>query len=271
MKLNIPTQYRIPLLVAIAIHLTLIVLLIVELPKGSGATAQRMQKSQPQIVHATAVNQTQVEQRIQQLKQQQAAKKAAELARVREMQRKAEAAKRQQLLAQKRVAALRARQLHLKEQQAKREKSLANLKKQQRAIRAQQAKALRLQQAALQKKLMQQQLRQEQQQLHRAQAAADQGLINKFSAAIKSAIAQNWRIPPSASKTLSCQYLINIGPGGVVLSAKLLRSSGDAVLDRSARTAIFKASPLPVPKNPALFDKFRQIHMTMSPKKILYN
>jgi colicin import membrane protein len=47
-----------------------------------------------------------------------------------------------------------------------------------------------------------------------------------------------------------------------------MRSSGDTLLDRSAQTAIFKASPLPVPSNVETFNLFRDISLTVRPEQV---
>jgi colicin import membrane protein len=39
-------------------------------------------------------------------------------------------------------------------------------------------------------------------------------------------------------------------------------------LDRSARAAVFKASPLPVPKEPDAFEAFRQFILKVKPELI---
>jgi outer membrane biosynthesis protein TonB len=54
----------------------------------------------------------------------------------------------------------------------------------------------------------------------------------------------------------------------VITSIELVQSSGDAVLDRSARVALLKSSPLPVPQEAALFDQFRSLRIKMSPQEI---
>jgi colicin import membrane protein len=51
-----------------------------------------------------------------------------------------------------------------------------------------------------------------------------------------------------------------------VLNIKLLRSSGDAALDYSARTAVLKSAPLPVPSDPQLFEQFRELRLTVRPE-----
>lgn len=48
----------------------------------------------------------------------------------------------------------------------------------------------------------------------------------------------------------------------------LTRSSGDPLLDRSAQTAIYKASPLPVPTDSETFNLFRDISLTVRPEQV---
>lgn len=89
--------------------------------------------------------------------------------------------------------------------------------------------------------------------------------IDKYKAQILAAISQEWIVPPNAADKF-CKFLIRLAPGGVVLEVKLLQSSGNEALDRSARAAVFKASPLPVPTENALFDAFRELNLTVHPK-----
>lgn len=120
---------------------------------------------------------------------------------------------------------------------------------------------------------MQNSLRMEKQQLSKDKAASqqaaqsqqNQGEIDKYKAMILQAISSNWMIPEGIDKNISCLLLVKVAPGGVVLDVILLKSSGNAVLDRSAETAVLKSSPLPVPDNSALFDSFREIKLTVRP------
>lgn len=102
-----------------------------------------------------------------------------------------------------------------------------------------------------------------------AATIADQGEVDKYKALIIQAISQQWIIPDSVQKNLQGQLLVRLAPGGMVLNVQVTQSSGDAVLDRSARTAVFKASPLPVPNDSALFDRFRELNLTFQPQGIL--
>lgn len=91
--------------------------------------------------------------------------------------------------------------------------------------------------------------------------------IDKYKALVIQAIAGNWIVPEGADKDASCLILINVAPGGMVIDAKLIKSSGNEALDLSAQKAVLKSSPLPVPSDPVLFDDFRTIKLTVRPER----
>lgn len=167
-------------------------------------------------------------------------------------------------LAQKQQQALQAKAAELKKQQAQEAahaKALAAAKQKQAELAAKQT--------ALQQQLMQQQITNEQQQLVKAQQM--QGVINQYRARILMSIGSQWLIPEGIDPTISCVFTLDVTPAGVVSHAQLIRSSGNAALDRAAETAIYKASPLPVPKDPAVFAPFRHFTLKMTPQDIAHN
>ncbi len=148
------------------------------------------------------------------------------------------------------------KQLHAEQQKLK-------VEKQKRTAAAQ----------ALQKKLLAEQLASEQKQLKQAEVARQQALklqgqLDQYKSQIIAAISQYWIMPPETSPNIYCQLLIRVAPSGTVLGVTMLRSSGDAVLDRSAKNAVMRASPLPVPKDPAVFDNFRELRLIFRPEGV---
>lgn len=109
---------------------------------------------------------------------------------------------------------------------------------------------------------------QTQAQAQQAQSEENQGKIDKYKALIIQAISQQWIVPQSVQDNETGKLLVTLAPGGMVLSVQIVQSSGDAALDRSARAAVFKASPLPVPDDSALFENFRQLNLTVAPQGI---
>lgn len=118
-------------------------------------------------------------------------------------------------------------------------------------------------------KALEQQLLMEKARLSSAQSKKMQGIVDKYKALILQAISQHWIVPNGANKNLFSQLLIRIAPGGVVLDVQLIKSSGDVSLDRSVRTAVFKASPLPVPTQSDEFEPFRQFILKVKPENIV--
>jgi colicin import membrane protein len=120
-------------------------------------------------------------------------------------------------------------------------------------------------------KNVQQLLDQEMKSLAKQQINAARNAVttDKYRHLILQAIAQQWIIPPEMNKHLEAKLAVHLAPGGMVLEVIIVKSSGNSVLDRSAKTAVYKASPLPVPKNNDLFHTFRQINLTVRPEGVI--
>lgn len=177
----------------------------------------------------------------------------------------------------KRLQDLKTKQLELQKKQAEETKKLASLKQKQLEEQARNQKLndekVREEQARIEKAKLA--LEEKRRQAAIQQAAADSakkaqlaGEVNKYKAMIVNAISRQWILPDNADNSLSSQFRIRLAPDGAVLEVSLIRSSGDTILDRSAQTAIYKASPLPVPTDPATFDLFRDISLTVRPENI---
>ena len=109
----------------------------------------------------------------------------------------------------------------------------------------------------------------EQNHLKALHAAQVQGTIDRYQAMILQAISQNWMIPPGVDKQLTCTLNIQLGPDGSVLNVILSQSSGNVLLDRSAVAAVYKSSPLPVPKDADAFETFRNFDLLVKPEDIV--
>ena len=96
-----------------------------------------------------------------------------------------------------------------------------------------------------------------------------QGIVDKYKALIIQAIGENWLVPLQANKKLTSELMIRLGPGGLVLDVQITKSSGDPALDSSARAAVLKASPLPVPNKAEEFEAFRQFVLKVKPENVV--
>ena len=103
--------------------------------------------------------------------------------------------------------------------------------------------------------------------LRSQRANEEQQAVMSYIAKIQQLINSQWHYPPSAKHDDKLLLRIFLVPTGEVTEVQLVESSGNAALDRSAEQAVWKASTLPVPENPALFEKeFRQFLLQISPE-----
>jgi colicin import membrane protein len=85
--------------------------------------------------------------------------------------------------------------------------------------------------------------------------AANAGLLNQYIAMIQQAIVRNWNRPPSARSGLECTVKVAQTPSGTVLSVQIGQCNGDAAVKQSIEAAVIKASPLPPPPDPRVFER----------------
>lgn len=169
----------------------------------------------------------------------------------------------QKVIEERQIAAMKQQQVDLKKQQ---DAAAATFAKLQKEKAAQQVVEAQRNAAALAQK--QQAAQQQQAAMDAAKSAQLAGEVDKYKALIINAIGRQWILPDNVDSHLSSQFRIRLAPNGAVLEVSLTRSSGDAILDRSAQSAIYKASPLPVPGDPQMFSVFREISLTVRPENV---
>ena len=89
--------------------------------------------------------------------------------------------------------------------------------------------------------------------------AMSSGDLARYIYAIQQAVQRNWVKPASAQQGLDCVVNVRQVPGGEVVGVSIATCNGDAAVQRSIEAAVYKASPLPTPDNPNLFDRNLQI------------
>jgi colicin import membrane protein len=189
-------------------------------------------------------------------------REAAEAAR-RETARKEAArqeAARKEALAEKRRADDAARQ------EAARRAELMQREQAQRALQ----KGLAAEERARAESALRDRLKTEAASLAQARASGEQSRaqseIARFEALIRQKVERNWLRPAQSAGGLSCVVRLRIAPGGEVLSAVIVRGSGDAAFDRSVEAAVLRASPLPVPSDLSVFEHFRDLELKFKPE-----
>ncbi len=183
-----------------------------------------------------------------------------------ERRRQEEEAKKKREEEEQRQAALKRKQ----EEEA-RQKRAEEERQRVETERKRQEEARRKREAEAQRRLAEEQLRQqlaaeEQARIEAARAARAASEAEKYRALIRQKVSRNWSRPPGAPAGLSCTVRVRLVPGGEVLQATVVRSSGNPVFDRSVEAAVHKASPLPVPSDPDLFEYFREIEFLFIPE-----
>lgn len=99
-----------------------------------------------------------------------------------------------------------------------------------------------------------------------AQAAA-QRLMNDAISRISSHIRRFIIMPPDVVGNPQAEFEVSLIPTGEVLNVKLSRSSGNPAYDNAVERAIRKASPLPLPTDPSLVGRFRELKLKFRPNE----
>lgn len=107
--------------------------------------------------------------------------------------------------------------------------------------------------------------RAEQARARAAQDAAIGKVVDEYKARIVAKIRRNIVMPPDVPNDAKAEFEVTLLPGGSLLHARLVKTSGNAAYDGAVERAIIKAQPLPLPPDVALFNKFRELHLIFSP------
>lgn len=214
------------------------------------------------IADAQAAAQAAVEQERQAVQEQAAAKqRAAQAAAEEETERAVAAEKAQQREVQQRAAqhqaeeqraaeAKQAEQRHAQEQRQAEERKQAEQARLDEAKRAEAAKH-----AADLKAKAEAELREQLNAEEHASAVAKSPLRDQYIARLRQRITAAWIRPDSARAGLDCLVSITQLPGGEVTDVHVTQCNGDAASRQSIENAVLRASPLPPPGDPSLFDR----------------
>ena len=92
--------------------------------------------------------------------------------------------------------------------------------------------------------------------LNLKQQKQDQIILQDINVKIYRVVTGNFN-KTGLPKGLECMLSVQTIPGGEVISVTVSQSSGNEIFDRRAVTAVEKSSPLPLPADPATFDRLR--------------
>ena len=168
-------------------------------------------------------------------------------------------------LREKKEKERKAKEQALADKKKREEQALAEKKKREEQARlealkkqqAQEAEAKRAaqEQADALKKLAQQ------------QAAAQASEVDKYKQLIADRIRRFIIEPPGLQGNPQVELDVTVLPGGEVLDVKSRKASGQPSWDAAVERAVRRAQPLPLPQDPTLHSRFRELNLRFRPKE----
>ncbi len=152
--------------------------------------------------------------------------------------------------------AARRKQAEEEAERKKAEAAEARRKKEEEAKAAQDAKVKAEREADLKRQLAAEE---------EGAAVARSGVVDEYRALLVQTIERNWIRPPSARAGLECTLYVSQAPGGTVVDVKLGACNGDQSVRESIVNAVYRASPLPAPRDPRAFE--RRLEIVFKPKE----
>ena len=197
-------------------------------------------------------------------------RKAEEQRNVEEQQRKEEVVQQKNLEAEQ----LSAAKLK-KEQEKKQQEEQTRVEEQKRLADAEAKRKIEEQQRKQREE--DEKRRREDEEALKQQMAAEEGardqmtdrqrnsLLQQWKSAIEQKVKRSWRKPEGSQPGLKCDVRVQQIPGGDVINVTITAcNNSDAAFQRSIEAAVIKASPLPPPPDPSIFD--RDIVITFKPE-----
>jgi hypothetical protein len=92
-----------------------------------------------------------------------------------------------------------------------------------------------------------------------AAAFARSGVVDEYRLLLEQTIQRNWIRPASARTGLECTLYVTQAPGGTVIDVRLGTCNGDQAVRESITNAVYRASPLPPPRDPRAFQRSLEI------------
>jgi colicin import membrane protein len=151
------------------------------------------------------------------------------------------------------------RELKAKEQKEQKEKEKEKEKEQKEKERKEKEQKARIA-AEVEQLQREQEANDKRQHLAAAQSRlADE--MAEYKAKIMAKIRRNIVMPPDLPGNPAVEFDVTLLPGGDILDVKMRRTSGYPAFDGAVERAIFMSKPLPLPPDPALFVKFRNLNV----------
>jgi colicin import membrane protein len=260
---------------AVLMHLVIILFLVIGV---DWLEKPEQPASQVEVVQARVVDAAKIDAEVQKLKQAEVQQQARKAATQRKEEQRLAELKRKQEQEKKRIAELERKreqeQARLAKAEQERQEAEAKQKAEAEKRRKAEEEKKRLAAAEAKKreaeeakrKAAEAQQRREAELQAQVEAERNAGEVARYMGAIRDKVTRTWLRPAGIGSGLKCTLSIRMAPGGAVLAATVLQSSGNEAFDRSAVAAVLKADPLPVPDG-NLFEQFRDIHFDFHPEE----
>ena len=274
-----------PLILAavIAFHFVLIIMLSINL---TSSKVPEVSAPINKTIKAVVVDGNKIDAEVEKLKQAEEKKKQQVLAQQNKIKDETEKAKKQLEAEKKRLADLKKTQADEKKRTAELEKEkkavaekkrievekekkqaeskrLADLAEKRKQEEAAELKRRQEETAELNRRLEEEERREAE---ARQQARHNEMLSSlraQYVKLIEQKVERNWLRPVTSTTEMSCEVIVTQTSLGDVMSVGLQKCTNDLAFQRSIERAVRKASPLPPPPNPEVFD--REIHFTFRP------
>ncbi len=241
---------------AIGIHLLLFALITFGLNSRKHVTV-----SAPSIIQATAVS----EEQVMEPQRRRQAEEAARKKRIAEEKRQA-ALKKKEAAEKARLAAIEKKRKIEAERKAAEERKQAEAAKRKAEEEKKQAEAEEAKKRQQAEEQLKAQMAAEAERLAAEAKRLDSARLNRlqdqYVADITNKVQRNWLRPPD-SRGSHCSVVIAQIPGGEIVGTRVTDCDGDVAFQRSVEAAVQKSSPLPLPKEPELFQ--REIEFVFRP------
>ena len=276
--------------VSIGLHLVLLVILSISLTHTSAPKLPS--KPQVKTVQAVVVDADRVNTELKKLQQAEQRKKDQELSRKQRLEKEMQQAREQRRKEEQRLAALKKKQQQqeqaekqkqqkLEQERKRKQQELAALEqkrqKEQQRLAAIEEKRKAEEEAARKKKQaaedearrkaeeaeLQRKLAEEEERLAE-QNTRLQTLRAQYIKLIEQQVERNWLPPANMTEGWYCEVMVQQNLLGDVTNVQMIKCNGSEAFKSTVERAVMKASPLPSPPDPQVFDKKLQIRF--SPK-----
>jgi colicin import membrane protein len=250
---------------AIGLHVVVLVLLSISLTSSEVPKVSAPARS---TVKAVVVDEKKIEAEINKLKKAENKEQQKKLAQQKKIKREADKARKKLEAEKKKLAMLRKKQAEEKKKaEAERRKREAERKKREaekKRLEQEEEKRRQQEDADLKRRIAEEERREEEARLAAEHEGKLKSLRSQYVKLIEQKVERNWLRPVTSTSDMSCEVIVNQTSLGDVVSVKLQDCSDDQVFQRSVERAVRKASPLPPPPSPEVFD--REIHFTFRPR-----